>query len=54
MLYLWSPIALAVITVIIMMFYKLDEKYDAVLKDLNANKFSPNVQLQYRENARSY
>ena len=38
-LYLWAPLVLAVITIIIMVLYKLDKKYDKVINDLNAGKF---------------
>lgn len=36
-LYLWTPIILAVLTIVIMEFYKLDKKYDAVMADLEQN-----------------
>lgn len=35
-LYLWTPVIFAVLTIVIMFCYKLDQKYDSVMSDLNS------------------
>lgn len=40
-LYLWVPAILAVVTIVIMFFYKLDKKYDGIMRDLQNGKFRP-------------
>jgi GPH family glycoside/pentoside/hexuronide:cation symporter len=38
-IYLWAPAILAMITIVIMFFYKLDKKYDTVISDLRQDKY---------------
>lgn len=38
-LYLWAPAVLALVTIIIMFLYKLDDKYDGIMSDLAKGKF---------------
>lgn len=39
LLYLWTPVVLAVVTIVIMCCYRLDKRYDAVVSDLQQGLF---------------
>ena len=39
LLYLWTPVVLAVVTIVIMCCYRLDKRYDAVVSDLQRGLF---------------
>lgn len=38
-LYLWTPVVLAVVTIVIMCCYRLDKRYDTVVSDLQRGLF---------------
>lgn len=38
-LYLWTPVVLAVVTIVIMCCYRLDKRYNAVVSDLQQGLF---------------
>lgn len=42
-LYLFAPMFLAIVSIIIMCLYQLDKKYDSVMSDLSQGKFAPNA-----------
>lgn len=42
-LYIWVPVILAALTIVIMFCYKLDKKYDAVMSDLNRGIYRKNA-----------